>query len=413
MGFVTAMNIPLFKIYWDENDVRKVISVIKNGMYWALGPDIREFENKAAEYVGVRYGVAVNSGTSALHVALAAYGIGKGDEVIVPSFTFIATANAPLFVGAKPVFAEIEEETYGLDPQDVEARITPNTKAIITVHYGGSPCRIQELNEVARRHNLILIEDAAESLGAMANGKKVGSFGDSAILSFCAPKVISTGEGGMILTDSRDIYEKARLISSHGRVDSSNYFSSSEQMDYVTLGFNFRMSTMTAALGVTQIQKIEDIIRMRQENSAYLTEQLSMIDEIATPMPPPDIHHVYQLYTTRVRDGQNIRNRLKEYLVKHGVMVKVYFDPVHLTQFYRQAFDYHEGYLPITEKVAAEVLTLPMYPTLTKDEMDYISNKITDFFNESTVGNITRIAPGLNIHKDNIKYKASGLIQGD
>ena len=194
--FLTAMNIPLFKIYWDEDDVREVTSVIKNGMYWASGADIGEFENKVAEYVGVKNSVAVNSGTSALHVSLAAHGIGEGDEVIVPSFTFIATANAPLFVGARPVFAEIEETNYGLDPQDVETRITPNTKAIIAVHYGGSPCRVQELKEVARRHNLVLIEDAAESLGAMADGKKIGSFGDSAILSFCAPKIIATGEGG-------------------------------------------------------------------------------------------------------------------------------------------------------------------------------------------------------------------------
>ncbi len=236
----TMQNIPLFKIYWDDRDVEKVTSVIKKGMHWATGPEIKEFERKICEYVGERHAVAMNSGTSALHVVLAAHGVGEGDEVIVPSFTFIATANAPLFVGAKPVFAEIEDETYGLAPEDVEGEITPKTKAIIPIHYGGSPCHIEELKRIAQKHNLILVEDAAESLGAIVNGKKVGSFGDSAILSFCAPKVITMGEGGMILTNSRDIYEKVRLIYNHGRVEATDYFSSAEQMEYVTLGQHCR-----------------------------------------------------------------------------------------------------------------------------------------------------------------------------
>jgi len=376
------MDIPLFKIYWDENDVSRVSSVIERGMHWAIGPEVSEYERVVADYVGVKYGVAVNSGTSALHVALAAHGIGKGDEVIVPSFTFIATANSPLFMGAKPVFAEIEEETYGLDPRDVETRITPRTKAIIPVHYGGSACRIQELREVARRHNLILIEDAAESLGAMAGGKKVGSFGDSTILSFCASKVISTGEGGMVVTDSKDTYQKARLVSSHGRVDTSNYFSSSDRMEYVTLGYNFRMSSMTAALGVSQMQKIAKLIRMRQDNAAYLTKRLSVIEGIKTQCPSPDVFHVYQLYTIRVTRGQAVRDMLREYLVQHGIMARVYFDPVHLTRFYRDSFGYREGDLPVTERAASEVLTLPMFPTLTKNEMDYIVETTAAFFAE-------------------------------
>jgi len=373
-------DIPLFRIYWDQNDIDKVTSVIKNGMYWSMGNEIGEFETVVANYVGVKYGVALNSGTSALYVALAAHDIGRGDEVIVPSFTFIATANAPLFVGAKPVFAEIEETTYGLDPQDVERRINPNTKAIIPIHYGGSPCRINELKEVAQQHNLILIEDAAESLGAKFRGKKVGSFGASSIISFCAPKVISTGEGGMVLTDSKETYEKAKLISCHGRVDSSNYFRSADQMDYTTLGFNFRMSTMTAALGIAQMDKIENHIRMRRANASYLSERLSGIREIAIPKLLPDYFNIFQMYTIRVIQGREVRNQLKKYLVDHGVMAKIYFDPVHLTKFYRQSLNCSYGDLPLTEKIANEVLTLPMYPTLTRDEIDYIGNTITDFF---------------------------------
>src|SRR3990172_1871375 len=194
--------IPLFKIYWDRNDVAAVTSIIEKGANWAIGPEIKEFEKAVSEYIGVKYAVAVNSGTSALHVVLAAHGIGPGDEVIVPAFTFIATANAPLFVGAKPVFADIEEKTFGLDAADVEKKITPRTKAILPIHYGGCPCLIDELKEVAARHKLLLIEDAAEALGAAVNDRKVGSIGDIGILSFCQNKLVTTGEGGAVVTNS-------------------------------------------------------------------------------------------------------------------------------------------------------------------------------------------------------------------
>jgi len=375
-----SWKIPLFKIYWDDQDVQKVTSVVKKGMYWATGPEIKEFEKIVSEYVGVKYALAVNSGTSALHAALAAHAIGEGDEIIVPSFTFIATANAALFVGAKPVFAEIENETYGLDPADVERKITAKTKAIIPVHYGGSPCHIEELKQIAQKHNLILIEDAAESLGAMVNGKKVGSFGDSAILSFCAPKVITMGEGGMILTNSRDVYEKARLVYNHGRAETADYFSSAEQMEYVTLGYNFRMSTMTAALGIAQMGKITTNIGMRRENANYLTESLSKIEEIETPKEPQGYFHVYQMYTIRVKGREGSRDRLKDFLAEHGIMSKIYFEPVHLSLFYRRKFGYKEGEMPVTERISKEVLTLPMYPGLTKSEMGYLVQKMKDFF---------------------------------
>jgi len=374
-----SRDIPLFKIYWDEKDVERVTSVIKRGMHWAIGPDIPEFERRIAEYVGVKYAFAVNSGTSALHAVMAAHGIGEGDEVIVPSFTFIATANAPLFVGAKPVFAEIEEETYGLDPEDVEREITAKTKAIIPIHYGGSPCRIEEIKQIAQKHNLLLIEDAAESLGAAVNGKKVGSFGSSAIVSFCAPKVITTGEGGVVLTDSSDIYEKVKLICNHGRAEAGDYLSSTEQMEYVTLGYNFRMSTMTAALGIAQIEKIDKIISMRRENANYMSERLSQIEAVKTPRVPGRFFHVYQLYTIRLKDNSKLRDALMRYLLEKKIMARVYFYPVHLAQFYRQAFGYQEGYLPMTEKVASEVLTLPMYPALTREEIDYIAQSIENF----------------------------------
>ena len=218
-------------------------------MNWAAGPDVQAFEQEIAQYIGTKYALTFSSGTSALHAVLMAHSIGRNDEVIVPSFTFIATANSPLFVGAKPVFADIENKTYGLDPVDVNEKITKKTRAIMPIHYGGCPCRIKELREIADDNNLILIEDAAESFGAKIQDQKVGTFGESAMMSFCQNKIITTGEGGAIVTNSRDVYERMKLIRSHGRLETADYFSTTETMDYITLGFNFRISSITAALG--------------------------------------------------------------------------------------------------------------------------------------------------------------------
>jgi perosamine synthetase len=371
--------IPLFKIYWDEEDIEMVNEAIRRGMFWAIGPNVERFEEMLSKYNGAKYALVFNSGTSGLHAAMLALGIGPGDEVIVPSFTFIATANASLFVGAKPIFADIEQKTYGLDPKDVEKKITPKTKAILPIHYGGCPCLIKELAQVAQKHNLLLIEDAAESLGAAFNGKKVGAFGDCAILSFCSNKVITTGEGGAIVTDSEKLYEKLKLVRSHGRAETSNYFSSNEYMDYVALGYNFRMSDITAALGIAQLKKVDRIIDMRRKNAAKLSKKLRKIAGIDVPNPPETFRHVYQMYTIRVKEGLAKRDALQTHLAKKGIMAKVYFPPVHLTHFYKGVMGYNCE-LPVTDKLSQEVLTLPMYPSLTEEEIDYIGNEIADFF---------------------------------
>jgi len=373
--------IPLFKVYWDEHDVQAVTDVITRGTYWATGPEIKEFEEKIARYIGRKYAVAFNSGTSALHAVLLAYDIKQGDEIIVPSFTFISTANAPLFVGAKPVFAEIEDRTYSLDPEDVKERITSKTKAIMPIHYGGSPCMyIKELKEIAEDNDLLLIEDAAESLGAKIGNEKVGSFGDAAMFSFCQNKVITTGEGGVIVTDSKEIYEKLKLICSHGRLETGNYFTSSGQIDYIALGYNFRMPTIIAALGISQLNKIEKISEMRREKAFYYSSELSKMGGIKPPNIPENFYHVYQMYTIQVEN--NLRDNLRRYLANKGVFTKIYFDPVHLTQFYRKKFGYKEGDLPITEEISKKVLTLPLYPDLNMEEINYIIKNIKIFSEE-------------------------------
>ena len=352
--------------------------MIKRGTYWTIGPEVEEFERIVAEYVGMRYCVSFNSGTSALHAIMLAYNIGPGDEVIIPSFTFIATANAPLFVGAKPVFADIEDSTFGLDPEDVKRKITKRTRAIMPIHYGGLPCRIRELKEIAEDHKILLIEDAAESLGASIDHRKVGSFGDAAMFSFCGNKVITTGEGGVIVTNSREIYKRLKMIRSHGR--SEFHPSTDGSMDYVILGYNWRVSSIIAALGISQMRKIDRIIEMRREKAEYMTRNLSEIDMIETPNAPNGYFHIYQMYTIRVKGDKEMRDALKNYLAEKNITSKIYFKPVHLTRLYMEKFGLRRGYLPVTESISDRVLTLPLYPTMTVKEMEYIVKSVKEFF---------------------------------
>lgn len=372
--------IPLFKIYWDESDVESVSRCIRSGMYWAEGPIIQEFEDMTANYVGKKYCVTFNSGTSAQHAALLAHGVKEGDEVIVPSFTFISTANSALFVGAKPVFADIEANTFGLDPESILENITDKTRAIMPIHYGGCPCKIEEIREIADDYGLILIEDAAEALGAVIGGKKAGSFGDTSVFSFCQNKLITTGEGGALITDSEDIYQKLKLIRSHGRADNSDYFSSCVTMDYITLGYNFRMSSLTAALGISQLSKVDEIIGKRREKASLLTRLLKEEagEYVHFPETPSHCLNVYQLYTILA----NKRDELKQYLAEKGIMTKVYFPPVHQTHFYKNVLGY-KCELPVTEEIAEKALTLPMYPCLTNEELDYMVMEISNFYKSS------------------------------
>jgi perosamine synthetase len=371
-------NIPLFKMYWDQDDLTSVTNTLSSGMNWAVGPEVTQFEQELSDYIGTKHCLTFNSGTSALHAALLAHGIGKEDEVIVPSFTFIATANAPLFVGARPVFADIEEQTLGLNPDDVLEKINPNTKAIIPVHYGGCPCKIKELREIADDHSLILIEDAAEAFGASINNEKVGTFGDSAMLSFCQNKIITTGEGGAIVTDSRDLYEKMKLIRSHGRLETADYFTTCNTMDYVTLGYNFRLSNILATLGSAQIKKVEKIIDMRRRIAEkYVNSLHEITSDIIITKNPENYNHVYQLFSIRAQK----RDKLLEFLALKGIMSKVYFTPVHYSHFYQKELKYNVS-LHVTERVAEEVISLPIYPGMQDTEVETVIKEIKDFYYE-------------------------------
>jgi len=338
------LQIPLYKVAWTKEDVRAVTQVIRRGMYWTGGQENTQLEAEVSRYLDRRHGLAFNSGTSALTALLLAYDIGPGDEVIVPAFTYPATVDAVRFAGATPVFADIEEETYGLDIDDVERRITDKTKAVIAVHIYGLPCNIVELRDLVDRHGLLLIEDAAEALGAESLGVKCGSYGDGAILSFAGNKIVTTGEGGMALTDSHDI--KERLVEIRKR-------------------HSWHLSTIQSALGLTQFKKLDKLLAKRRQNAHYLSNKmyrLHSIGKIRLPYIPEGSTHSYQFYTIRVESG---RDALKGYLEEKGIDTKVYFPAMHP--------------LPIAEKVASQVLTLPMYSGLKTEEMDYIAEAVREF----------------------------------
>ena len=375
----TKWKLPLYKIYSDDEDVTLITKIIKRGTKWAIGPEIEEFENEIKNYVGTDYCITLNSGTSALHALFLAYGIRKDDEVIIPSFSFISTANSVLFVDAKPKFTDIEENTFGLDPMMVTKNISSKTKAIVPMDYGGLSCDIFKIKQIANDNNIILIEDAAEALGSSVKGKKVGSVADSSIFSFCGNKVLTTGEGGAVVTNSKEIYEKLKLIRSHGRVDKTSYFDNPDVPVYEMLGFNWRMSTITATLGLSQIHKLDKLIQMRQENAKYISSKLSKFNQIKTPNAPKGYEHIYQMYTIRL-NNKKIRDNLHNFLTTKKIFSKVYFSPIHLTSFYQNKFKIDRNSLPTTETISEQVLTLPMYPNMTTEEKNYLVDSISEFF---------------------------------
>ncbi|MHA1764047.1 MAG: DegT/DnrJ/EryC1/StrS family aminotransferase [Promethearchaeota archaeon] len=372
---------PLFDIYWDQQDIESLIKIIQRGSYWATGPEIREFEEMLEDYFNVKHATCFNSGTSALHTALLAHDITSG-EVIVPSFSFISTANCVILAGATPVFAEIESETLGLDIDDVEKKLTKKTRAIIPVHYGGKACKnILELKKFAEQNELILIEDNAESFGAKIRGIFAGTIGHSAMLSFCQNKVITTGEGGAIMTNDDKIHEKLLLIRSHGRVEQpgTNYFTSIHEMDYIQIGYNYRMPTFCGALGKSQLSKIEKIIDLRRKVGKYYDKHLKNISQIQILPELIGCRTVYQLYSILLNDPSQ-RESLQKFLLDNGIYTKIYFSPIHLKSFYRNSFNYKEGDLPQTEDISKRILTLPFSPNFQPEDQDFIIKKIQEFF---------------------------------
>ena len=370
------MEIPFYRNYVDEAEAEAVAAVARRGMHWAIGPEIAEFEQRCAELLQVKHAVAFSSGTTAGHALMHALGV-AGGEVIVPSFTFIATANVTLLAGAKPVFADVEPRTLGLDAASVAAVINDRTRAIMPVHYGGCPCDMASLRELAQAHGIPLVEDAAEALGSRLEGVAAGALGDAAWFSFAPSKLISTGEGGLAVTDSAELTAQLRLFRSHGRTGEGDYFESGAPRKYVALGHNFRMPSICAAQGLAQLDKLERIITLRRERAERYAAAFAALPGVVPFTPPQGHFHTYMLYTVLLEEGRETRDALQAHLTVCGVSSKVYFDPVHLTPFYRQ-----QGYrdrLPVTERLGEQALSLPVYPGLGEPEQAHVIAAVSEF----------------------------------
>lgn len=369
-----TMKIPLFRISWDNEDISAVAKTIERGMSWSAGPNVKRFEKMLARYTGTKYAAVFNSGTSSLLAALYAHDIGKGDEVIVPSFSFVSVAMAPLIVNADPVFVDIEDETLGIDPQKIEAKITNNTKAIIMAHYGGCPSKIAEIKSIAQRHKLLLIEDAAEAFGLEIDSTKAGAFGDCGVFSFCQNKAITTGDGGCVVTNSKQVLEKLNRINSYGQTNKNKFYH-----DYVCLGFNLRMSDITAGLGIAQMPKLKNNIKKRREVARRLNEGLSKIEGVTLPGILSNKANIFLFYSICVKAAT--RGKLLRHLYRDGITAKVYHYPAHLSTFFEKRFGHRDWDLPVTERVWKRIVSLPIYPDMAREEIDYIVSSINKFFN--------------------------------
>ena len=364
-----------------EGDLRAVQEVVRSG-WLTHGPKTEEFEERFAEYIGVKRAVAMNSCTSALFLAIKAQGI--TGEVILPSFTFVASANAVVTAGAIPVFADIEYDTCNIDPTSIEERITQRTEAIMVVHYGGQSCQMDRIMAIAERHGLALIEDSAETIGGEFRGRKAGSFG-TGCFSFFPTKNITTGEGGMLTTDDEALADKVKALVGHGIFSDTFQREKAERPWFRAAslaGYNFRMSNILGALGVEQLKRIEQLNEARRRHAAYLSTRLADVEEIDLPVESDGCRHVYQMYTIKVKPPID-RNRFVLALREKGIGASVHFDPpAHLQPYYQERFGGNAD-LPVTEQVAKRIVTLPMYPRLTEHELESIATAVMTTLSEA------------------------------
>ncbi|MFH1445480.1 MAG: DegT/DnrJ/EryC1/StrS family aminotransferase [Nanoarchaeota archaeon] len=348
--------IRISKPFMGEEEINAIRNVLLSGNL-VQGEKVREFEEAVSNYIGVEHAIATSSGTTALHLAVESLGIGPEDEVITTPFTFIASTNCILYNNAKPVFVDIDPKTFNIDPGKIEEKITDKTKAVLIVHLYGQPCEMERIKEICNKHNLKLIEDCAQAIGAEYKNQKVGTFGDVSALSFYATKNITTGEGGMLLTNSVSLAEPSRLRRQHGQ---------KRIYEYEILGYNYRMTDMQAAIGIEQMKKIERLNSKRIENANSMSRLLSDTEGIVLPSVTNDTKHVFHQYTIRVLN--NKRDGLKEYLNGKNIEAMVYYPQT----IYQKGTEN----CPEAERAAKEVLSLPIHPFLKRDDIETITEEI-------------------------------------
>lgn len=366
------MKIPLSAPDITEADISAVSAVLRSSRL-SLGPQMEQFEHSLARYIGAAHAIAVNSGTSALHLAVRALGISEGDEVIVPSFAFIAVANVLRYVRALPVFVDIDPQTLNLDPARIEEALTPRTRAIIVVHTFGTPAALDEIMELARRHQLLVIEDACEALGAQFDGRKAGSFGNASVFGFYPNKQITTGEGGMLVTSDSNLAALARKLRNHGRNDSA------EWLPHEVLGYNYRISELNCALGASQLQRLETILATREAIAREYHRRLQNLPDLELPaiaLPRRSISWFVYVLRLNKRFSLFHRDRLYREMASRGIACGRYFAPIHLQPAYR-SLPHRSMDLTLTESIAARTLALPFFTRITSAQLAEVCDTLS------------------------------------
>jgi len=357
----------------DDDDIAEVVKVLKSD-WITTGPKIPEFEQALCNYIGCRHAVAVNSGTSALDIAVQSLDIQKGSEVITTPFTFVATSNSILYNNMTPVFADICKDTRNINPDEIRKKITSKTSAIVYVDYAGYPCDTNEIKEIAEEYDLYLIEDACHALGAYYNGKKIGNFADLTIFSFHPVKHITTGEGGAVVMNDKDLYERLSMLRSHGiDKDAQDRYgpNASWAYDMKYLGRNYRITDFQAALGISQLKKLDGFIEKRNELASKYNELLGDVDLIRLPVVTGDVKHVWHLYTILLDDSID-RDKFFMYMRSANIGVNVHYIPVYRHSYYVENFNFDKNDFPVTEDVFKRIITLPLSPRMSEEETEYV-----------------------------------------
>lgn len=367
--------IPYGRQWIKDDDIKAVIDVLKSD-WLTTGPSVDAFEKAIVGLTGAEYGAAVSSGTAALHTAMYATGIGAGDEVIVPTITFAATANAVVFQGATPVFCDVDADTLLIDPSLIEAKINSKTKAIIAVDYAGQPCDYDALHEIADRNKLVLIADACHSIGALYKSRKVGTLANLTVFSFHPVKHITTGEGGMVVTNNPEYSKRMKMFRNHGitldhrqRAKKDTWF-----YEMVDLGYNYRITDFQCALGISQLKKLPAWINRRQEIASRYNQAFNSTSTIKLLAVNSNVSHVYHLYVIKLCDIE--RDKVFSSLRTAGIGANVHYIPVHLHPFYRKQFGTKQGLCPVAEASYKQILSLPMFPAMTDEEVDIVISAV-------------------------------------
>ncbi len=354
---------------------KELITGVLNTSNLSLGPKLKELEKIMAKFAGVKYAVLVNSGTSGLHLIVRALGISRGDEVITTSFSFIASSNCILYEGARPVFVDIDEKTFNIDVSKIEEKITGRTKAILAVDIFSQPADWAELKRIAKKHKLFLIEDSAEALGSEYKGKKCGSLGDAGVFAFYPNKQITTGEGGVILTNNKKIYELCRSMANQGRQAKNGKW-----LEHVRLGYNYRLDEMSCALGISQMKRIKEILAKRQKIAGLYNKKLSGVNGLEIPFIKNGNKLSWFVYVVKLSNKFSGAKRdmiIKE-MEKKGVQCGNYFQSIHLQPFYNKEFGYKKGDFPIAENISKRTLALPFFNSLKDEDIDFVVKSLKE-----------------------------------